>query len=252
MDVKRNKLVVSSCAFLMISGAGYATKMNFSVSGGPNFSTLKNERLVPINNVITNAYQTKEKTNWHGFWAVGINHTFEKAWFSFYQLSLGASGYFFHLGDVNGTEFPFINEGLFDTLHYKFSTKSATVMAEAKIAYSQYDLKPYVLAGIGSAWNRFYNYDERPTDPSLSAAPATGFTDHTKQTFTYELGAGLQYLLWNDKAHDVQYTTSLGYQYFNLGNGALGNSDAQTSAGRLKIKNLYTQAIVASLAVSFG
>lgn len=236
----------------MFSFSGNANQISFFVSGGLNFSTLKNEPLVEINEVITNGYQTNAKTNWQGFWVIGTNHTFEKSWFSFYQLSLGVSGYFFALGQVTGTEFPFINEGLFDTLNYNFYAKSTSLMVEAKAIYSKYALKPYALIGIGPSWNRFYAYQEKPTDLFLSAAPAARFNNHTKQTFSYELGTGLEYLLWDDKQHHVQYYASAGYQYFNLDQGTLGHSAAQTSKDRLTVKNLYTQGIIFTLALSFG
>ncbi|KTC92227.1 hypothetical protein [Legionella cincinnatiensis] len=251
MEVKLSKLVVPLCVFIFPS-LGYANQISFFVSGGPNFSILKNKSRVEINEVITNAYQTNTKTNWQGFWAVGANHTFEKSWFSFYQLSLGIAGYFFELGQVKGTEFPFINEGFFDTLNYNFHAKSSSLMVEGKAIYSKYVLKPYVLVGIGPSWNRFYTYHEKPTEPSLSAAPAVHFNNHTKETFSYELGAGLDYLLWNDTQHQLQYHASVGYQYFNLDKGALGYSLVQTSKDRLTVKNLYTQGIVFTLAVSFG
>ncbi|HHF7374185.1 outer membrane beta-barrel protein [Legionella bozemanae] len=252
MEVKLQKLV-TLCIFFMFSCSGNANQISFFVSGGPNFSTLKNERLVDINESITNAYQTNTKTNWQGFWGIGANHTFEKPWFSFYQLSLGVSGYFFELGQVKGTEFPFINEGLFDTLNYNFHAKSASLMVESKVIYSKYALKPYALVGIGPGWNRFYAYHEEPTDPLLSAAPAVArFNNHTQQTFSYELGTGLEYLLWDDKQHHVQYHASVGYQYFNLDKGTLGNLPAQTSKDRLNIKNLYTQGILFTLAISIG
>ncbi|MFT4058836.1 MAG: hypothetical protein QM652_04725 [Legionella sp.] len=252
MDVKLSKFIVFSCIFLMFPCSGSTNQVSFFVSGGPNFSTLKNKRLVEINEFLTNAYQTNTQTNWQGFWAIGANHTFENPWFSFYQLSLGVSGYFFQLGQVKGTEFPFINEGLFDTLNYNFHAKSSSLMVEAKAIYSQYTLKPYALVGIGPSWNRFYAYDETPTDLSLSAAPAARFNNHTQQTFSYELGIGFQYLLWDDKQRHVQYHASAGYQYFNLDKGALSRSLAQTSQDHLKIKDLYTQGIIFTLAVSLG
>lgn len=252
MEVNLNKILASSCIFFIFSSFGNANQISFFVSGGPDFSTLKNNPLVEINEVMINAYYTNPHTNWQGFWAIGANHTFENPSFPSYKLSLGLAGYFFQLGQVEGTEYPFINEGLFDTLHYSFQAKSTSLMVEAKAIYSQYALKPYVLVGIGPGWNKFYAYHEKPSDTSLSAAPAMLFSNHTKQTFSYELGAGIQYLLRDDQQRHVQYYASAGYQYFNLDKGTLGQSAAQKSSDRLKVKNLYTQGIIFTLAVSFG
>lgn len=252
MDVKLNKIVASSCIFFMCSSLGNANQISIFFSGGPHLSALKNNPLVEINEVMTNAYQTKTHTNWQGFWAIGANHIFKNPLFPSYKLSLGLAGYFFQLGKVEGTEYPFINEGLFDTLHYHFQAKSASLMVEAKAVYSPYALKPYALVGIGSGWNKFYAYHENPSDSSLSAAPAMPFSNHTKQIFSYELGAGIQYLFKDDQQRHVQYYASAGYQYFNLDKGTLGRSAAQTSSDRIKVKNLYTQGILFTLAVSFG
>ena len=252
MDVNLNKFLAFSCVFLMFSSSGNTSQISLFVSGGPEFSTLKNNRSVEINEVITNSYYTKTQTNTRGFWAIGANHTFENPSYPSYQLSLGLAGYFFQLGSVQGTEYPFINDGFFDTLHYSFHAKSASLMVEAKAIYSQYALKPYALVGIGPSWNKLYAYHEKPSDFSKSAAPALVFSNHTKQTFSYELGTGLQYLLWDDQQRHIQYHAAAGYQYFNLGQGDLGRSLAQTSSDRIKIKNLYTQGILFTLAASFG
>jgi hypothetical protein len=252
MSVSLNQFLISSGVFLICSSLGNTNQISFFVSGGPNFSTLKNNHLVEINEVITNAYQTQAQTNTQGFGAVGVSHTFENLVYPSYQLSLGLAGYFFQLGYVQGTEYPFINAGLFDTLHYSFQAKSNALMVEAKALYLHYALKPYALVGIGSSWNKFFAYHEKPSDPLLSASPMMPFIDHTKQIFAYELGAGLQYLLWDDQRRHVQYHASTGYQYFNLDKGALDRSLAQTSPERLKVKNLYTQGIIFTLAASFG
>ncbi|USQ15326.1 hypothetical protein J2N86_15305 (plasmid) [Legionella lytica] len=252
MEVSLNKLLVSSCIFLMFSNPGNTNQISFFVSGGPNFSTLENNRLVEINEVITNAYHTKTQTSARGFWAIGASHTFENSTVPSYQLSLGLAGYFFQLGPVKGIEYPFINAGLFDTLHYDFRAKSNSLMVEAKALYTRYAIKPYALVGIGPSWNKLSAYHEKPSDPSLSASPALPFSDHTKQTFSYELGTGLQYLLWDDQRRHIQYHASAGYQYFNLDRGALGRSLAQTSSDRIKVKNLYTQGIIFTLAASLG
>lgn len=251
MDSKPHKLVFLGL-FCLFSCLGYANQTSFFIAGGPNFSTLKNNRLVDINEFITNAYQTHMQTQPKGFWGVGVHHTLLSSRIPLAQFSLGLAGYFLDLGTVKGMELPFINEGVFDSLNYNFHVKSSSLMVEAKAAYSPHNLQPFALVGVGNSWNRFFDYHEKPTDSSLSAAPATGFQDHTQQTFAYELGAGLQYQFGRNKHNHPQYKVAAAYHYFNLGQGALGRSVAQTANKRLGIKNLYTQGIVFSFAFSFG
>lgn len=248
MAVRLHRFIPLLC--ILFSCSGNTNQISFFISGGPNFSTLKNNTCVNVNEVITNAYQTHTKTNWQSFGAVGVYHLFDSL--TPYKFTLGITGYLFDLGQIQGTELPFINEGIFDTLNYNFHAKSASLMVESKAMYSKYVLKPYALIGMGSSWNRFYSYHEEPTIPFLSAAPGIPFNNYSKQTFSYELGVGFEYVLWNDQQHHIQYSTSAGYQYFNLGEGELGRSLPNTFTDRLKIKNLYTQGIVCTLAVSFG
>lgn len=256
MDIKLNKYIFSYSMLLFLSTQMNANPLNVFISSGPNYTKLNNEQLVQINDAVINdavinAYQPWQKTNRQIFWAIGANHTVTQKESSFYQLSLGAAGYFFHLGEVNGVEYPLINEGIFDTLNYSYRAKSKTALAEARITYSQYKLKPFALVGLGISWNRFYNYYDTATNPELTAAPASPFSNATQHHFAYELGAGIQYELWNDQSHQMQYTVSAGYQYFNLGKGALGSAPLHTSPDPLKVKNLYTQGMVFSLALSF-
>ncbi len=244
--------IICGIIFFVFSVMGHANTLNLFISGGPNFSKLSNESLVRISSNVTNKYRTKQTMNGQDFGGIGIAHVFEKKWLQSYQFSLGVAGYFINLGDVHGTEYPFINAGSYDTLNYTFHVKSSTVLLESRFFYSQYDWQPFVLIGIGSGWNRLSGYKEVPSDPSLSAAPASsGFSNHTHQGFAYELGVGLQHQLWEDAIHKMQYKGSIGYRYFNLGDGQLGPFSAQTSNDRLQMNNLYTQGIVLALDVSF-
>lgn len=252
MTVNLTKVLTCSCLFLLLSSHGNTNQINVFVSGGANFSKLNNSRLLEMNEVVTNAYETKRQTHSRSFWAVGVNHTFEHPSLPYNQLSLGLAGYFFQLGTVQGTEYPFINEGLFDSLDYGFHAKSTALMVEAKALYSRYALKPYALLGIGPAWNKLYAYRETPSDPALSASPDLPFSNHSQHVFSYELGAGLQYLIKDDTQRHMQYHASAGYQYFNLDKGALGKSAVQTTSDRIRLNNLYTQGIICTLAVSFS
>lgn len=238
--------------FLLAAFSSHAHQLTAFIAGGPNFSTLKNEKLVQINNFVTNSYQSTVKTDWEGFIGGGLEHSFEKKWWHS-NISLGIAGYGFNLGQVQGIEYPFINAGIFDTLNYSFKVKSFALLVESRLAYQQYAWQPFIIVGIGPAWNKAQNYQEAPTNPSLSAAPVSPvFRNNTKQAFAYELGLGIQHQLWEDKINHCRYLASLGYRYFNLGESKLGTFPAQTSPARLQINNLYTQGIVFSLSASFS
>lgn len=246
MDVKRIWYFI---IFFVFSTITHADKLNLFILGGANVVNLKNTTMVQITDVVTNAYRTQPSTNWQGLWGVGLGHTFQRT--NVYQLSLNATGYFANLGNVQGLEYPFINDGVYDSLNYNFHAKSTALMFESRLAYTQFEWQPYALIGIGESWNRLSGYNETQIFSALSAAPVSPtFSSRTHNAFAYELGAGIQHQLFNDLVHKIQYKGGLGYQYFNLGKGELGHFPAQTATDRLHINRLTTQAIVLSLNVS--
>lgn len=252
MDVTLSKGLAAVYILLLGANVGNAKPISVFVAGGPNFTNLKNNSLVAINPTLSNAYLPRDQAQWHGFGGIGANYRFTPPNLPAYQLSLGLAGYFFQLDQVQGIEYPFINVGLFDSLNYGFHAKGASLMLEAKAVYTSHALQPYAVVGIGPAWNKLSAYHEQASNFTSSAAPAIPFNNHNQTVFSYELGAGLQYLLKEDLKHHVRYYGSAGYQYFNLDKATLGPSTAQTTAERIKLKNLYTQGIIFTLAASFA
>lgn len=256
MDVTSNhqKTLTISAAFLwMCALVSNANNVTVFLAGGPDFSTLKNQQLVQMNALVTNAYLPKKHSAQKGFIGIGVAHTLAQPWLPSMQWSLGLAEYFLSLGQVSGIEFPFINDGLYDSLNYKFHAKSTTAMLESRWVYSTPSWQPFVMAGIGTSWNRFSEYEEMPTNPALSAASLSlGFEDHTQSSFAYEFGIGIQHSLWQDNVHHIEGKASLGYQYFNLGQGRLGSSPLQSSPERLRVNHIYTQALVLSLSMAFN
>lgn len=256
MDIKtscQQRLTLSAAFLWMYSLTGNASNVTIFLAGGPDFSTLANQPLVKINPVVTNAYISKKHTAQEGFAGAGIAHSLTQQWLPSMQGSLGVAGYFLSMGQLDGIEFPFINDGLYDTLNYTFHAKSTAAMLETRWVYAKYSWQPFVMAGAGNSWNRFSEYGEEPTDPALSAtAISPGLNDHIHTSFAYEFGLGIQRSLWQNKVHHVESKASLGYQYFNLGKGRLGPYPVQRSTERLQVNNIYTHAIVLSLSVALG
>lgn len=236
----------------LISPVSLAMNVHFFATGGPDFSTLKNNERVAINSVVTNAYRPQEHTVWKPLAGFGIGYDLPPT-FSFYQLSFNIAGYFIDLGSIHGIEYPFINSGVFDTLNYQFNVKSQTIMFEPCLLYSRTEWQPFALIGIGVAWNKLSKFQETPTNPALSAAAVSpGFSPQTTQQFAYEFGIGLQRQLWKDNLHQRQLMGAIGYRYFGLGQGSLGAMPMQTSNQRLGSDPLFTQALLLSLTLNLG
>ncbi|MDR3476422.1 MAG: hypothetical protein P4M14_00140 [Gammaproteobacteria bacterium] len=229
----------------------YANKVDFNLSGGAAFANLSNNSSVQINDVVNNYYQSHSHHTVAPFYGLGLGHTFENIDHRPLNLSLGVSAYYTDLGSVRGTELPFVNGGNFDTLNYHFNVQSTSLLLEPRLIYTYYAWQPYLLAGVGSAWNRLANYSEAPSDPASSASPAPFYKSHVRSAFAYEVGIGIQHAIFHDEKNKIDYLLSLDYRYMNFGKGRLTNFSGMTSNGHLGVSNINMQALVFSLKTSF-
>lgn len=99
----------------------------------------------------------------------------------------------------------------FKNYDYSWNIVSNLLFASAKVNLYQYKrFLPYITAGLGGAFNRMSNYEEKAL-PGVTPRFTPGFQDRSQTQLAYHLGAGL----------DVQLTqgmlVSLAYQYMNLG-----------------------------------
>lgn len=243
-------------AFL-ISNLSYAySNIDVFISGGGGIAAqLHNKTSVIINDFVINNY-VKDTNTVGPLAGLGIEYTFNNICINPLDqplsIALGLATYYVNFGKVQGTEFPFVNGGnFFDTLDYQFDARSYALLLESRIFYNVNDYQPYLLGGIGTAWNTLHNYSETPTDPSSSAAPIPiVFGDNTQKSFAYEAGIGVQRQIYQDCEYQIRYFASVDYRYINFGNAQLGSFPAQTSNERLEISNLSTHDIVISLKAS--
>jgi opacity protein-like surface antigen len=169
------------------------------------------------------------------------------------NITLGPAFYYTDLGDVKGIEHPYSNLGNFQTLNYRLSAQSFSLLLESRAIFAAHRIQPFVIADIGAAWNHLQRYNEVPTDPNSSAtANPNVFRNNTQTNFAFEVGLGAQTQIYNDKKHHVSYSAALSYRYFNFGQGALAQSTIQTSNQTLKINTLDTQAVLLSLSADFA
>ncbi|MBN9229970.1 MAG: hypothetical protein J0I93_03895 [Legionella sp.] len=251
MEIKQFKACIVG-VILVCTGTAQAIPRSFAVTGGLHAPVFGNHSNVSINNDVTNNYNFKRNTTWQGVAGIELSQQLAYKLFSRYRINYGIAGYFLNLGKAQGIEHPLINFGLFDSLDYQFKTQSAALMVQTAYGYQMNRWQPFILVGIGNSWNRFSQYRERPTNPSLSASPAVLFNGHTSASFAYTLSVGTQFLLGKALAHPIEYNAAVRYQYFNLGSGRLGRAPLQTSDSRLQIKSLYTQGVLFSLIATFG
>jgi len=242
-----SKWILGILAFSILSPASADTNSIF-ISLGPDFSRLNNDEYVSINNMVVNEYKSNNATNSKFIWGAGIAHTFNNIYCTPISISLGLADYFIDYGHVSGIKYPLVNDGIYDSLNYKFEAKSNALMLESRFYYDYKSWQPFILVGAGNAWNKLSDYSEVPTNPSLSAAPGTVlYGSHTETSFAYELGLGIQHDLFNCVKKRVLFSGSLDYRYINTGKGRLNNFPAITTNDHLKINNLNTQALMFSI-----
>jgi opacity protein-like surface antigen len=227
-----------------------ASKWDIFLMGGPAFFNLSNDSYIHINQYMLNEYKAESQSQARGLYGIGVAHTFEGLNKPL-SLSLGLSGYYLDYGTVNGTEYPFVDDGIFDSLDYKFHARSLSTMFESRFIYTQFKWQPYALAGIGVSWNRLYKYNEIPGISSDSAAASLyPFPSKTRDSFAYELGLGVQRQIFINSGNPFQYFLLLEYRYINNGKAEFDLSSVQTTSDRLQVSNLNTQAIMFSLKVT--
>jgi opacity protein-like surface antigen len=217
--------------------------LDLYLTGGAAFTHLSNNSTVQMNDFLVNNYFTRTQSKTGPLLGLGIGHTFTPIAQPL-SIALNLAGYYTDYATVEGTEYPFANDGIYDSLNYKFRAQSYAAMVESRFIYTSYEWQPYVLAGIGCSWNRLYGYSETPSINSLTAATAQDtFTGNTLAAFAYEAGIGVQRVLYNDNTHNIQYSAAVDYRYFNYGKGELGTAPSQTTNNKLKVSTLYNQAV---------
>lgn len=244
------KRILLSLCFLLSPYFCQASTLDILLMGGPSVSTLSNNSNININPSLVNEYKTQPQSPIQSVLGMGVARSYV-AFNKPINLSLGLSGYYVDYGKIKGTEYPFINDGLYDTLNYQFRAQSLVLMVEPRLIYTKFLWQPYALVGMGVAWNHLYNYNESPSVPAYSAAASPyPFSNRTEASFAYSFALGIQRQIFNNSFKPLLYFVSVEYRYMNNGKGELGASSAQTTSDRIHITNLATQAILLSLRIT--
>ncbi len=247
---KRNLLI----PLFFVSLTSHAAIMDIYLSGGAAFSSNENNKTVQINELQTNDYVTHTQTVTGPFGGFGIGHTFDNLPYGAVSVMLALStGYYVGFQEINGTEFPVINDAVFDTLNYKFKAESFVTMAESRIFFNQSKVRPFLLLGVGASWNHMFDYSETPTNPASSAAAIPEvFESNITSSFAYEAGLGVQLFLIKDNATGMAWYGAVEYRYMNMGKGEFTPFPALTANDTLQVGHLAMQAGLLTLQVSIG
>lgn len=128
----------------------------------------------------------------------------------------------------------------FDNYSYQYKVQHNRVAIKGKLLLDQgYWLLPWVSASAGFAFNRAYDFTNTPL--IFEAIPNPNFSDNTKTSFAYTLGAGVQ------KAISDHFQVGVGYEFANWGTSELGRARGQTMNSGLALNHLYTNGVLFNL-----
>lgn len=109
----------------------------------------------------------------------------------------------------------------FTNYSFGMGTTTDVVSAYSKIDLFQYNrIMPYIDGGIGAAFNHTTRYQEAAS-PGVTQRVSPAFTQQTRNTFAYNVGAGIDVIL------TPQVIMSVGYDYQSF--GALASGYGQTT-----------------------
>ncbi|HHF7367943.1 TPA: outer membrane protein [Legionella bozemanae] len=128
----------------------------------------------------------------------------------------------------------------FDNYSYQYKVRNTRIAIKGKLLLDRgYWLVPWVNASVGVGFNRAYDFINTPL--IFEALPNANFTDHTKTTFTYALGAGVQ------KPISERWQVGVGYEFANWGKSELERAFGQTMNSGLALNHLYTNGVLFNL-----
>jgi hypothetical protein len=238
--------------FLGMPLTSFANGVNMHISGGAGLTQFNHTDNLFLNRFVENSYSESSDSTSSSFVSVGAGYQWNNLFARLPQIAVnfGASAYFTNY-NLSGTNSPFINIGHFDTLSYYTKDSSYALLFEPKIIYERYQLQPYLLGGLGVAWNKMSNYSETPTNSLLSAVPMPKpFTNRTTANVAYELGLGMQTSVYKikDKGNLAFFAD---YRFMDWGKMQLGASPLQTTAHGPYLGYLKTQLFSVGLEFQF-
>lgn len=130
----------------------------------------------------------------------------------------------------------------FTNYNYSFDLQSDVLTAQGKAELFQWHFfMPYLSAGIGTATNKFGNYNETAMS-GIIARLSPAYANRSMTNFTYNVGAGI------DFRFNQNFTASVNYEYADLGTVKSGRGEADNWTGEeLQIGLLRAQMISLSL-----
>ncbi|WP_131777747.1 outer membrane protein [Legionella fairfieldensis] len=129
---------------------------------------------------------------------------------------------------------------VFNNYIYSYRVQHTYVVLKGKLlADAGYMLTPWISGSVGVGFNRASSFSNTPT--IFEALPNPDFSSHTKTSFTYAVGAGVQTSVSNN------LQVGIGYEFADWGRSQLGRAAEQTLNSGLRLNHLYTHGFLFNL-----
>jgi len=128
----------------------------------------------------------------------------------------------------------------FANYSYRYKVRHSRLAVKGKLLKDcGYWLMPWVSASLGGGFNRAHDFTNTPL--IFEALPNPNFSNHTKTTFTYTLGAGVQ------KSISKHWQIGVGYEFADWGKSKLDRAAGQTMNSGLALNHLTTNGVLFNL-----
>ncbi|WP_031564006.1 outer membrane beta-barrel protein [Legionella wadsworthii] len=205
-----------------------------------------NSQFIPLIDPIQDEffdYKAHDKDQSKFIWGVslGMEILLNPNWylqtgFSYYQpMDFYAQGFVTQGADALST----------DTFSYQYEMQAHQVLFENKLLYNwMYQslvFHPYLSGGIGVSSNTAKDYHVNIVPPFSTFS--NEFTNKTRTSFSYRVGAGIDYELTN------HVRLGVGYRFSDFGKVALGNAtiDQVPTLNHLSQSHLYTNEVLGQI-----
>src|SRR3990167_1608817 len=131
-------------------------------------------------------------------------------------------------------------DATFNNYSYSYQVQHTHVAVKGKLLADRgYWFMPWVSASLGVGFNDTHGFENTPLISQAVTMP--NFASHTKTSFTYTLGAGLQ------KALNQHWQVGAGYEFADWGQSQLNRASGQTLNSGLSLNHLYTNGVLFNL-----
>ncbi|STX28871.1 Opacity protein and related surface antigens [Legionella beliardensis] len=210
-----------------------------SISGGPIWTDSGESKTLFLTPDIVKTYAAK-KTNdvlASGEFFLGPQKNFSSDWQAQLGLAIATAG----SAKLHGVIWDDADPE-FSNYTYRYKVRHKRVAVKGKLLKDYgYWLTPWVSGSLGVGFNRSHNFTNTPLIPE--AVPNPNFHNHTKNTFTYTVGAGLQ------KSITDYLQAGIGYEFADWGKSELGRAYGQTVNNRLDLNHFYTHGLMFNLSL---